>query len=211
METLGLSGPPVRNENIFKRIFWPSADSVDADMLGQQGFWICLLLALLTVVTAAFRSHIILGVLFGLFYVLGGIGVREHDVVAAISVATVYLLNAVGAVLMTRQFPGWLVLFVILILASNVRGCWIASKWLRSGDPDLIPMRMNENWRDKLVDQMPAHLWPRIRAGFYVLAILVLLATIAGTIVLIARGPQRRAPTGPQPDAVVHAQAPDAH
>src|SRR6185437_3444443 len=167
METLGLSGPPVRNENIFKRIFWPSADSVDADMLGQQGFWICLLLALLTVIGAVFKGHIVLGALFALFYFLGGIGVREHDIVSAISVTAIYLLNAAGAVLMTRQFPGWLVLFVILILASNVRGCWIASKWLRSGDPDLVPLRMNENWRDKLVDQVPARLWPRIRTGFY--------------------------------------------
>lgn len=210
METLGLSGPPVRNENIFRRIFWPSSDSVDADMLGQQGFWICLLLALLTVVTAAFHAHIIIAVLFALFYFLGGIGVREHDIVASISVATIYLLNVVGAVLMTRQFPGWPVLFVILILASNVRGCWIASKWLRSGDPDLIPLRMNENWRDKLVDQMPARLWPRIRTGFYVLALLVFMATLAGVIV-VAAFPSMRGPVMSRPDAVIHLQAPDGH
>lgn len=193
METLGLSGPPVRNENIFRRIFWPSADSVDADMLGQQGFWICLLLALLTVIGAAFKGSIIIGALFAFFYFLGGIGVREHDIVASISVAAVYVLNAAAAVLMTRQFPGWLVLFVILILAANVRGCWIASKWLRSGDPDLIPLRMNENWRDKLVDQMPSRVWPRIRMVFYVLAFLVFMATLAGTIVVVGfpsmRGP----------------------
>lgn len=206
METLGLSGPPVRNESIFRRIFWPSSESVDADMLGQQGFWICLLLALLTVITAAFQRHIILGVLFALFYFLGGIGVREHDVVAAISVATVYLLNAVGAVLMTRQFPGWLVLFVILILVSNVRGCWIASKWLHAGDPDLAPLRMKENWRDRLVDQMPARVWPRMRTVFYVLVFLVLMATLAGTIVVAVRGPIIRTHAGSQPDAVVHGQ-----
>ena len=206
METLGLSGPPVRNENIFKRIFWPSADSVDADMLGQQGFWICFLLALLTLTTSWFQGHVVLGALFALFYFLGGIGVREHDIVAAIAVATVYLLNVAAAVLMTRQFPGWLVLFVILILASNVRGCWIASKWLRSGDPDLIPIRMNENWRDKLVDQMPARLWPRMRAIFYVLAFLVLMAMLVGTIVVAVRGP---AHARPQPDAVTPVQAPE--
>lgn len=111
---------------------------------------------------------------------------------------------------MTRQFPGWLVLFVILILASNVRGCWIASKWVRSGDPDLVPLRMNENWRDKLVDQIPAHLWPRIRAGFYVLAFLAFMATLAGTIV-VAAFPSMRGPVMVQPDAVIHVQAPDAH
>ena len=206
METLGLSGPPVRNENIFRRIFWPSADSVDAGMLGQQGFWICLLLALLTVIEATFRGHVLLGVLFAIFYFLGGIGVREHDIASAIFVTAIYVLNVIGVVLMARQFPGWLVLFVILILASNVRGCWIASKWLRSGDPDIVPMRMNENWRDKLVDQMPARVWPRLRAAFYVLAFLVFMATLAGVIVIAARGPISSTPAGPQPDAVVHAQ-----
>lgn len=206
METLGLSGPPVRNENIFRRIFWPSADSVDADMLGQQGFWICLLLALLTVIEATFRGHVLLGVLFAIFYFLGGIGVREHDIASAIFVTAIYVLNVIGVVLMARQFPGWLVLFVILILASNVRGCWIASKWLRSGDPDIVPMRMNENWRDKLVDQMPARVWPRLRAAFYALAFLVFMATLAGVIVIAARGPISSTPAGPQPDAVVHAQ-----
>lgn len=210
METLGLSGPPVRNENIFRRIFWPSADSVDADMLGQQGFWICLLLALLTIVTAAFHAHLIIAALFALFYFLGGIGVREHDIVASISVAAVYVLNATAAVLMTRQFPGWLVLFVTLILVSNVRGCWIASKWLRSGDPDLIPLRMNENWRDKLVDQMPALVWPRIRRGFYVLAFLVFMATLVGVIV-VAGLPRMGGPVISRPDAVIHLQAPDGH
>lgn len=206
METLGLSGPPVRNENIFRRIFWPSADSVDADMLGQQGFWICLLLALLTVIEAVFKGHVLLSIFFAIFYFLGGIGVREHDIASAISVTAIYVLNVIGVVLMARQFPGWLVLFVILILASNVRGCWIASKWLRSGDPDIVPMRMNENWRDKLVDQMPARVWPRLRAAFYILAFLVFMATLAGVIVIAARGPISSTPAGPQPDAVVHAQ-----
>jgi len=206
METLGLSRPPVRNENIFRHIFWPSADSVDADMLGQQGFWICLLLALLTVIEAVFKGHVLLSVLFAIFYFLGGIGVREHDIASAISVTAIYVLNVIGVELMARQFPGWLVLFVMLILASNVRGCWIASKWLGSGDPDIVPMRMNENWRDKLVDQMPARVWPRLRAAFYVLAFLVFMATLAGVIVIAARGPISSTPAGPQPDAVVHAQ-----
>lgn len=205
METLGLSGPPTRDDSFFKRIFWPSSDSADADMLGQQGFWLCLIVAVVTIASSGFEGHFVWGVLFGAFYFLGGIGVREHDIFAAASVTLVYLLNIVAAVLMARQPPGYLSLFILLVLASNVRGCWIAAKWYKSGDPDLIPLRMNETWRDKLVDQMPAKVWPRIRVTFRVFAALVLLATVAGVIVLIVHGPP--APPAPtSPDAVVHAQ-----
>lgn len=206
METLGISGPPTPDDSFFKRIFWPSSDSADADMLGQQGFWICLIVAVLSLIAAAFQGHLVLGVLFGLFYFFGGVGVREHDIFAAIAVTLVYLLNAAGALVAERSFPGFLTIFIAIILTSNIRGCWIASKWLHAGDPDLIPMRMNETWRDRLVDQMPVKVWPRMRKVFYVLALAAVLATLAGSIVLIAHG--RPAPNIPKttPDAVVHVQ-----
>jgi hypothetical protein len=182
MQTLGLSGPPAPQDSFFRRIFWPSADSVDADMLGQQGFWLCLLVALLTLITATLQGHFVLAILFASFYFIGGIGVREHDVASAVLVTLVYSLNILAAVILARAFPGYLVLFAELLLISNIRGCWIASKWLKTGDPNLIPLRMNETWRDKLVDQMPARVWPRIRIAFYVLSVIVILLTVAGVV-----------------------------
>lgn len=189
METLGISGPPTRDYSFFKRIFWPSADSADADILGQQGFWICLILAIGTCVISAFQGHFILGILFGIFYFLCGVGVREHDVPAAIAVATLYLFNIGGAVVLTKSPPGWLALFVALILIANIRGCAIASRWFKSGDPDLIPTRLNETWQDKLVDQMPAKLWPRIKIAFYFLAVIAILLTAAGVVVTVMHPP----------------------
>jgi hypothetical protein len=188
METLGISGPPKKDDSFFKRIFWPSEDSVDADMLGQQGFWLCLIVALLTLIAATFQGHFVLAILFASFYFLGGIGVREHDLAAANLVTLVYSLNILAGVFLTRAFPGYLTLFAELLLISNIRGCWIAAKWQKAGDPDLIPLRMNETWTDKLVDQMPARVWPHMRKTFYVVAGLVAVSTVAGIIMILIHG-----------------------
>lgn len=189
METLGLSGPPVSNENIFKRIFWPSSDSVDADMLGQQGFWICLIIAVVDLAPQLFRGEILAGVFFASVYLLGGIGVREHDILAAIGVSLVYLVQVIGVVVMMRRPPGLLDLFIVVLLVTNIRGCWIASKWVKAGDPNLLPARMNATWRDRLVDQMPAKVWPRVRVIFYIIAALTLFLTVWGVIAAVLHGP----------------------
>jgi hypothetical protein len=189
METLGLSGPPAPRDSFFRRLFWPSADSADADTLGQQGFWLCLILAVIAVATAVFQSHLIFGVLFGIFYFFCGLGVREHDVPAAIAAAGVYLVNIIATSLTEKHPPGVLTVFIVLLLIANVRGCWIASKWAKDGDPALIPARLNETWQDKLVDQMPARVWPLTRKTFYVVASIVLLLTLAGSIRILLHPP----------------------
>jgi hypothetical protein len=189
METLGLSGPPTRDGSFFKRLFWPSADSADADILGQQGFWICSIVALADLIPEIFRGHLVAGIFFAAIYFLGGIGVREHDVLSAVAVALVNLVNLTTVCLMMRRPPGLLDLFIGTLLMANIRGCWIASKWAMAGDPCLIPMRMNETWRDKFVDQMPARVWPRVRVIFYIIAALGLILTVWGLVTAMLKGP----------------------
>ena len=200
METLGLSGPPPQKDSLFRRLLWPSADSVDADILGQQGFWLCLILALGAGIISAFQGHIVFGVLFGVFYFLCGIGIREHDVPAAIAAAAVYLVNIGMEILIARHPPGWLTLLVALLLIANIRGCAIASRWAKAGDPDLIPIRLNQTWQDKLVDQMPAKVWPRFRVAFYVLSAMVFLLTLADRIATVMHP---HAPPSNSPSVIV--------
>lgn len=197
METLGLSGPPAPRDSFFRRIFWPSADSADADSLAQQGFWICLIVAIASGIIAALQGHFIIGIVFGIFYFLCGVGVREHDVPSAIAVAAVYLINIGGGIVITKTPPGLLTLFIAFILIANIRGCTIASKWLKAGDPDLIPTRLNETWQDKLVDQMPARVWPRIRIAFYFLSVVVILLTVAGVAITLAHPPKPASDSAP--------------
>lgn len=183
METLGLSGLPQPRDSLFRRLFWPSDNASDADMLGQQGFWLCLFIGLLSLVVLSLQGHWISGVITVVVFSLGGIGVREHDLFAAISVAVIYVANIAGMIVLGRP-PGILSFFAALLLLGNIRGCRIAAKWSRL-DPESIPVRMNETWQDKLVDQMPARVWPKARYAYYVIAIVFFLVSIAGMVLLI--------------------------
>lgn len=180
METLGLSGPPQPRDSLFRRLFWPSDNASDADILGQQGFWLCLIVGLISLIGATLQGHWIIAILTAAVFLLGGIGVREHNLFAAISIAFIYALNLVGYFLMHR-FPGILSFFIVLLLIGNIRGCHIAAKWSRL-DPESMPLRMNETWRDKLVDQMPARVWPKARIAYYVIASLFAVLNVFGLI-----------------------------
>jgi hypothetical protein len=38
-------------DNLFKRLFWPRIEShYDVDLLGQQGFWVCSIVAVLSLI-----------------------------------------------------------------------------------------------------------------------------------------------------------------
>jgi len=188
MQTLGVSGPPAKDDNIFQRLFWPSDNPGETDLLGQQGFWICFVVGLGSCIFLFFQGDWISGVVTALFFVLGGIGVREHSVVAASLVAPAYLLNLVAAAL-TGRFPGFLAIVASVLLIANIRGTWIASRWKDKGDPEELPLRFSETWRDKLVDQMPAIVWPKTRILFYVVAALYMTLLAVGAAVVLAKSP----------------------
>ena len=179
METLGLSGPPQPRDSLFRRLFWPSDNAGDADILGQQGFWVCLIVGMLSCLIAIFQGHWIAGIFVLVVFTLGGIGVREHDVLAAISVTLLSATQIFAAIVVLHRPPGILDLFIILLLLANIRGCRIAAKWSRLA-PETIPERMNETWRDKLVDQMPARVWPKAKYAYYILFFIDLLLSLAG-------------------------------
>ncbi len=185
METLGLSGPPASRDNFLKRLFWPADNASDADTLGQQGFWVCLIVAFLSMVVLTIQGHWIIGLFTAFVFFLGGIGVREHSVVAAVAVATLYTVNLIDSFLM-RQFPGFLSFLAAALLLGNVRGCLVASRWSRI-DPESMPARLNDTWQDKLVDQLPAKTWPQLRIIFYIAACLYFALTVLGTLAVLLR------------------------
>ena len=184
METLGLSGPPQEPENILKRIFWPGSRPDEADLLSQRGFWVCLAVALLTLITLIFQGHWLLGIYAGLIYFLGGIGVREHSFKAAALIALAFGLDILSIILMGR-FPGFLAIGGFILLLANLRGTWIVSRAQATLDPSSLPTRMNETWTDKLVDQLPARVWPRTRVIFYIGVGLYLILECIGIVALV--------------------------
>lgn len=184
MQTLGLQGESKRSDGRLKSIFWPTVENAwDVDYLGQQGFWLCFVIAIAQVVFSLLTGNpvaIAMGILAGLVYFLGGMGVREKSWPAAALIFSCYLfetaLTAANAAFLS---PGGLLKIAFLgLLLSNVRATFIASEWRAPADGEDRPTRFNDSLRDKLVDAWPAKLWPVLQIPFFVLGSLWLLIGI---------------------------------
>jgi hypothetical protein len=191
MQTLGLSGKNERSDGRLKSLFWPTvANAWDVDYLGQQGFWICFLIAVLLFgfsLVSGSPLLIALGFFGGLLYFTGGMGVREKCWPAAALILACYFVDTL-ATMLTGPFltPGQVVRFVVLaLLLTNLRATFIASEWKPAAEGHDVPLRFNESLRDKLVDSWPPILWPRLQLPFYILAVLWLLMSLTGLFALI--------------------------
>ena len=208
MSTLGLSGPPQHEEGLVKRLLWPSVRNAhDVNLLGQQGFWICEAIAVLSAAILLFTGHPILAAVAFVFYALGGFGLREASIAAAALVFAAWVCDQVAAIGMHRGGIGIVQLVVAAILLANLRGTVAAVSWkkqVQPGEEEMEPMRFGETLVDKIRDQLPRRTWPTLRYFFYVFAVCFLAIQLSGAFMLFLH-PQH----GPQqtpPDAMVSAQ-----
>jgi hypothetical protein len=180
MQTLGLADSTPRSENRLKTLLWPSIENAtDVDYLGTQGFWLCLLFAVLSFVGGFFVGHEIFGFLIFLLYFLGGVGVRQQSIIAAVLVFLFALVDTLAS------GPAILRIVTIAILLANLRGTWLASKWEPGSMEAEPPPRLAETFGDKLSDQLPTWLWPKIRYFFYVYGFIILVLTTAGVLITV--------------------------
>jgi hypothetical protein len=184
METLGLSDSTPRTESRLKSLFWPSIQSGnDVDYLGTQGYWLCALVAVLALGVLVAASQPVTGAMAFLFYYLGGVGVRERSPYAA---GTVLLLDILDILV---AGPRVLNIFIGALLLSNLRATWIAAGWKADSEAAILPPRLNETWGDKLADQLPKWLWPKLRIPYFIFSFVFLALATAGWIVqIIGRG-----------------------
>jgi hypothetical protein len=182
MQTLGLSDSTTRTEGRLKSLFWPSIQTGDdVDYLGTQGFWVCIIVAVLSLVVSTFAGHEIIGAVVLLFFFLGGVGVREHSPYAASVVLLLYVVDTVAA------GPNALRLGIAAVLFSNLRATWIASRWNPASTEAAAPPRLRETWSDRFADTMPMWLWPKARYFFYVFSIAFLMLEALGVMVILRR------------------------
>jgi hypothetical protein len=188
MQTLGLADSTPRSDNRLKSLFWPSIQTAtDVDYLGTQGFWICVLMAVLSLILLVATGHIVAGIITFLFNFLSGVGVRQGSRYAAAMVLILYLLDTflsgipiVGAGVAVR------VIFIAVLLA-NLRATWIASAWQPGSEEAVLPTRLNETLGDKLSDQLPVWLWPKIQIAYYIFSACLLLLASIGTAMSVHR------------------------
>src|ERR1700691_5665105 len=114
MQTLGLSGEVKRSDGWLKSIFWPTVENAwDVNYLGQQGFWICVVVAAFQLASAALSAAafstnpilLIVYVIAALVFLVGGMGVREASWPAAALVFSLFLISLFYIMAMGR-FPG---------------------------------------------------------------------------------------------------------
>jgi len=179
METLGLSDSSPRSESRLKSLFWPSITTAsDVDYLGAQGYWICLLVAVLSFGFLAMTGQAITGVATLLFYYFGGVGVRERSRYAAAVVFVMYALDALfGGLGIVRIMIG-------ALLLSNLRATWIAATWKPDSDEAALPPRLNETWSDKVVDRFPMWIWPKVRIAYYIYSGGFLALVVVGLVMM---------------------------
>jgi hypothetical protein len=183
MGYLGLDETPVKDDNLFQRLFWPSDNASDTDALGVQGLWICMIVAALSTIWLLVAGSVVTALITLAFFVLGGIGVREHSVPAAVLVAFAYLVGIVGNIFLGIP-PGVLPIIAATMLLTNIRATHIANRWAKDGDPSAMPERRQETVLDRFVDQMPSKVWPAARFGFFCVAGVYCGPLIAGTLIV---------------------------
>lgn len=207
MQTLGLSSKPQPTDNLFKRLFWPTIESqYDVDLLGQQGFWVCTVVAVLSAIML-FPSMPVVGIATAIIFFLGGCGVRQRSIAASISVCLLYLVNFIGnfigGIILGSAGNPLIQLAILMLLFANVRATILSRRWFSQnlGDHEL-PERLTDSLTDKFSNKLPTKLWPIGRYIFFPLTGIVLLLTIAG-FVMLSRMPRRYHPnpTSQQIDA----------
>jgi hypothetical protein len=196
MQTLGVSDSLPPSESRLKSLFWPSIRSgSDVDYLGIQGYWVCTLVAVMTLAGSLFSlaapsnvvQAFVLLLLSGLFYV-GGIGVREGSRFAAAIVFVTYGLDMCTFLFTSPVSVGLLIkLAFTAVLFSNLRATWIAARWVPGTEEFALPPRRSETFSDKFVDQWPRWIWPRTRILYYVFSALVSFIMFVGYVALLFR------------------------
>lgn len=192
MQTLGLSDSTTRTEGRLKSLFWPSIQSgADVDYLAVQGFWVCTGVGVISLLFLALANHPITGVLVFLLFHLGGVGVREHNPFAAAIILVYYIVDFLASFLFLLNSPaiGFVRAIIIALLLSNLRATWIAAGWKPDSEEAALPPRFGETFSDKLADQWPAFIWPKVKVLYYIFSFGYLALTVAGLIIMILRKP----------------------
>ena len=78
-------------------------------------------------------------------------------------------MNALVLQRYTGNGFGILRIIFLALLFANIRGNWFSARWAK--DQQVTPsLRLNQTIGDKLSDQLPMFLWPKVRFLFYLLA-----------------------------------------
>jgi hypothetical protein len=186
MQTLGLSSQPQPADNMFKRLFWPSIESqYDVDLIGKQGFYVCVVVAIVSLLSLLILGMPIAGLFTALVYFVAGCGVRERSIAASVFALILYATNFIGGMVVGSFGNPFIQTVIMMLLLANVRATVISRRWLQNPKDELeaeLPTRAQTSLIDRFANQLPAVVWPKGKYLFYPLATIFLMLTIAGLV-----------------------------
>lgn len=180
MQTLGLDpGPAARRDSVIKNLFWPTVESSgDVASTTTQGFWLCVVVAALTFLAFATSGYLWLGLSAAVFFLLGGVGIRQKSRFAAGMIFGVYVVATfadwrfmlVRGGPLALLSPGLFVkLLILALLAANLRAVLLAAKLAEGRLPEGQAGSESREW---LTERLPPRLWPVGRYLFLLLGVL---------------------------------------
>lgn len=180
MQTLGLSNSTPRTEGRLKALFWPTIrNDGDLDYITEQGFWVCFIVAVFTLAFSVFARFYLIGGFESLFYFIAGIGVRQRNKLAAITAFIAYLLGGFVIQRYTGNGFGTIRFVFLALLLSNIRGIWLSSRWEKTIEVAVEPIRLNQSILDKISDQIPSRIWPKVKWIFAFIAAIEIALLLA--------------------------------
>lgn len=120
MGYLGLDETPVKDDNLFQRLFWPSDHANRAAYLGS---WVSVLVAAYLGSRLLYQRQWLVGLFTAAFYLIGGCGIRTGSIIAGVMLAMWCLLGQVGNLLMRLSPSG------VEGIASVAFVCCVVSMW----------------------------------------------------------------------------------
>jgi hypothetical protein len=212
IETLEFSNAQRPTDGLLRRLFWPRiANRHDAELVGQQGFWICFVVATAWAIGSYFTAHALLGLLIAATYFLGALGVRRYSVAAAVFTFLCLFLDRVASLeALLLGVPGggnpMIGITAIVLLFLNIRATILARRWkARNGHMERRERKRPAiSFADTLVNEWPGLVWPGARYVFYPLATVVVMTSLSAIFGLphMKAELERIRPTSPRMDVV---------
>lgn len=178
METLGLSPSTPKPTSRIRELFWPKIeDEVAAVTAARNAMFACMVVAILTGISAALTGQSSWVLLDVLLFVLAGIGVRQLSRAAAITALLMYALAWLGTGGFSILRP-----LILAILLGGVRAATFAHHLKSDVREAVANPAMDTTGMSRisiLLEELPRRAWPVIHGPFLVaLGLLVALNLI---------------------------------
>jgi hypothetical protein len=183
MQSLGLSDSTPREQSWFRSLFWPSIrNDYDVDYLTRQGFWLCMIVAGLSLLASFALRNPLAVALPVAFYAMCGIGIRVSSRTAAVCAFLAYLLSwLIGMRMVGVQSSDVIRIICLGLLLSNLRATFLAANWVatRTEPP---PPPMSQTFMERFADVMPRKVWPFGQVLFYILVVVQFFALLSALV-----------------------------